>query len=224
MMLAYFSHLIILEGRGGYFTFVLLSPVIFYNIFHGRKVVWIFVACFVALGIMYSSPIVRHRMNQANQDLQHHLNSNSEDKWGEKYSDRLDRIYMWRWAIKLFGQHPLLGVGTGGYRQAILAAGGEAGMDHPHNNFLYIAVSFGTAGLFIFGWLFWVLLKEGWKGRNNAMGFFVMASSLVLLIGGLSETHILDSGGAFLLSVTTGLQSTLEDRTSGKECLEINGA
>ena len=226
LILAYFCHLIILESRGGYLTFILLSPIIFNNIFQGKRFIWILVACVIALGSMYSSPIVRHRMNQANQDLHHHLNSTGGDNWGEKYSKHMDRIYMWRWAIKLFGQNPLLGVGTGGYRQAVLSAGGNAAIDHPHSNFLYVAASFGMVGLFIFGWLFWVLLKTGWKNRENAIGFFVLAATLVLLVGGLTETHILDSGGAFLLAVTTGLQSSVEQRTPGKdsEVFEMRGA
>ena len=105
-----------------------------------------------------------------------------------------------------------MGVGTGGYHKSILLGGGEKGIAHPHNNFLYIAVSFGTVGLFVFGWLFWVLLKAGWQNREDPLGFFIMVSSLVILVGGLTDTHILDAGGAFLLSITAGLQSALLER------------
>jgi O-antigen ligase len=117
---------------------------------------------------------------------------------------------MWRWALTLFLDHPLVGVGTGCYRDAILSAGGEVAVDHPHNNLLYVASSYGMVGLVVFGWLFWTLLRIGWRNRDRTVGFFVLASCLVLLLGGMTDTHILDSGGAFLLSMTTGLTTGLQ--------------
>ena len=100
-------------------------------------------------------------------------------------------------------------MGTGGFERAILLEGGDKGTAHPHNNILHVAVSFGILGILIFGWLFWILLKAGWQHRQNALGFFVMGSSLVILFGGLTDTHILDEGGVFLLAMTTGLVSAL---------------
>lgn len=216
LMLIYFSHLIILEGRGGYLTLAILSPIIVYNIFYGKNFFGMTLSYALIIGIMFFSPIVQNRVNQTTEDLKHYYNSESDVKWGKKYSENIDRIYMWRWALDLIMKHPLTGVGTGGYRQAILDAGGEKGIDHPHNNFLYVAVSFGLPGLFAFCWLFWVLLKVSWRNRQSALGFFIMASSLVILVGGLTDTHILDAGGAFLLAITTGLLSALPKQDSSQ--------
>ncbi len=116
---------------------------------------------------------------------------------------------MWRWAIDLFVEHPLIGVGTGGYKQAILSGGGEKGIAHPHNNLLHMAVSYGIVGVVVFIWFFWVLLKNGWQNRGSVPGFFILSSGLVILVGGLTDTHILDAGGIFLLAVTTGFQAAL---------------
>jgi O-antigen ligase len=116
---------------------------------------------------------------------------------------------MWHWAAKLFRQHPLLGVGTGGYQQATLEAGGDVGVAHPHNNVLYVAVSYGLLGLGVFGWFFWVLLKTGWRNRHDLAGFFVLSATLVILIGGATDTHIIDAGGLSLLSMATGFLGNL---------------
>lgn len=224
LIIIYFSHLMILESRGAYFTFLVLSPLLYFNMIGRKRRMWIIPAYIFAAGILYTSPIVRDRVHSAGRDIQYHLNSNNHDSWGRHYSDRLDRIYMWRWAITLFSKNPLLGVGTGGYRQAIISAGGDARVDHPHNNFLYVAVSFGLVGLLLFGWLFWVLLKSGWTSRSEPIGFFVMASTLVFLVGGFTDTHILDSGGAFLLALTAGLQTALNKESRGDKIVESAGA
>jgi O-antigen ligase len=209
LILVYFAHLVILEGRGGYITFAFLSPIMVHNLTQGRHL-WVkFLVYPLAIGIMFSSPILRKRVTQATENLQLHLYAGGDFTSGKKYSENFDRVYMWRWAIALFMKHPFLGVGTGGYGQAILSEGGDKAIAHPHNNFLYMAVSFGMLGLFVIGWLFWVLLKKGWQKRHIPIGFFIMSSSLVILVGGLTDTHILDAGGAFLLAVATGLQSAI---------------
>ena len=212
LMLVYFIHLIILEGRGGYLTFALLSPIIIYNLLYGKRLHYTFLVYVIAMGIMLSSPIVHHRVSKVIEALQQHLNADGDVTTGKRYSKYIDRIYMWRWAIALFIKHPLIGVGTGGYQKAILLEGGDKGIAHPHNNILHMAVSFGILGLFVFGWLFWTLLKTGWQHRQSPPGFFILASSLVILTGGLTDTHILDAGGLFLLALTTGLLSLLPKR------------
>lgn len=219
----YFFHLIILEGRGGYLTLFVLLPIIVYNLTRGKKVLLKSLVFLLAIGIMLSSPILRNRITQTKKGLQNHFKAGQDVTRGKKYSEHLDRIYMWRWAIDLFLENPILGVGTGGYKQAILSKGGDKGIAHPHNNFLYMGASFGVVGLFVFGWLFWVLLKAGWKNRESPLGFFIISSTLVILVGGLTDTHMLDAGSAFLLAVTTGLLSALPGSNRQSFSGELDG-
>ena len=72
-----------------------------------------------------------------------------------------------------------------------------------------MAVSWGIVGILVWGWFFWVLLRAGWQHRDHIFGFFILSSVLVIMVGGMSNTHLLDSGGAFLLALTTGLASAL---------------
>lgn len=70
-------------------------------------------------------------------------------------SDTGARIGMAIWAMELFRDHPLLGVGGGSFRpaaQALLASQGvdpktQAVHDHAHNAILHIAATTGLAGL-----------------------------------------------------------------------------
>jgi O-antigen ligase len=201
----YFLQIIFLRGRGGYLSFLILSPLIICQFVKKTKiVVLIFI---MALIMMASSPVVRDRIHELITNFKTQKSNNAEIAKGIKYSGYVDRIYMWRWAGYLFLKSPIWGVGTGGYNKALLAAGGDREIAHPHNNILYVAVSFGVIGLIVYGWLFWVLLKIGWQHKENVTGFFILSSALVILVGGLVDTPILDAGGAFLLSMTVGFCS-----------------
>jgi O-antigen ligase len=211
LMLTYFCHLIILEGRGGYLTFALLSPIVIYNIFGRTYKGAIFLIYPLIIGIMLSSPIIRNRVSLSVQELKHHLNADPGSAWGKEYTIHQDRFYMWRGAIEIFMENPIFGVGTGGYGTALKERGKEEWpkIAHPHNNLLYVAVSFGIVGFLVFGWFFWVLLKGGWKHRKSPVGFFIFSSGLVILVGGIVDTPLLNADSSFLLAVVTGLLSAL---------------
>ena len=214
ILIIYFIHFVLLWSRGAYLTFILLSPMIAHNMLFGKRILFIFLAYVLLIGAMFASPVVQDRVRFSIKAAQSFFKEGGAFTSGKRYSPQIDRVYMWRWAFDLFRAHPLLGVGTGGYYKAILQKGGEEGIAHPHNNVLYVAVSYGVLGILVFGWFFWVLFKAGWQNRHHPLGFFILSSVLVLLVGGMTNTHILDSGGAFLLSVTAGLVSALPNRGS----------
>ena len=119
---------------------------------------------------------------------------------------------MWYWAAHIIRENPLLGVGTGGFNRATVEAGGEVGIDHPHNNILHMAVSYGAVGVGVLLWFFAVLLRSGWTHREDPVGFFILSGGLVIFVGGFLNTHILDSGPAFFLAALAGLQAAFIKR------------
>ena len=211
LMLTYFCHLIILEGRGGYLAFALLSPIVIYNIFGKTYKGAIFLIYPLVIGIMLSSPIIRNRVSLSVDQLKHHLKADSDSAWGKAYTIHQDRFYMWRGAIHIFMENPIFGVGTGGYGTALKEKGKEdwPKIAHPHNNLLYVAVSFGIVGLLVFGWFFYVLLKIGWHNRKSPIGFFVLSSGLIILVGGIADTPLLNADSSFFLAMVTGMLSAL---------------
>ena len=81
---------------------------------------------------------------------------------------------------------------------------------HPHNNILYMAVSFGLIGVFAILWFFWEIIKNAWRERDTPLGFFILSTALVIFFGGLVDTYIKDAGTLILLAVVTGLQNGLQ--------------
>lgn len=208
LMMFYFFHLNILEGRAGYLTFIMVSPLIAFNVLRKFNIFKILITCFLIIGLLCFSPIVRDRISLTAEQISYHLNANPETAWGREYSDKQDRFYMWYGAVQIFLDNPVSGTGTGGYQKVLKQRGkpDDPLIAHPHNDFLHMAVSFGIIGIFVFLWFFGEMIKNAWKQRSTPSGYFVLSAALVILAGGLFNTYLLDSGTVTLLAVVTGLQ------------------
>jgi O-antigen ligase len=208
LMALYFFHLIILEGRTGYLTFILLIPFLIKTLFRKLDLWKIALACLLILGAMYISPVVQKRVNLTVRQIKYHMTVAPDKAWGKEYTEHQDRFYMWMGAIEIFRKNPIIGVGTGGYPATLKAtrAPGDPFIAHPHNNILYMAVSYGVLGIFAFFWLFGEMMKNGWRQRDALAGHFVLCAALVLFLNGLFNTTVVDSGTLLLLSLAVGLQ------------------
>ncbi len=207
LMAVYFFHLVILFGRTGYLTFIVLSPLMVRNFFHRARIWMIAVVCILLMGAMFLSPVVRQRAALTVQTLKYHLSAGPDEAWGRKYSSHQDRFFMWHKAASLFCQHPLIGVGTGGFRSMVQETSppGTPLMVHPHNDILYMAVSYGIPGLLVFAWFFGTLLRAAWPRRDTVVGYFVLSATLVILFSGLFNAQILDAGMLFFLACVVGM-------------------
>jgi O-antigen ligase len=111
------------------------------------------VALFVCLlipSLFLNSSIVKDRINLGINEI-----SNVSAAY-EKETSMGSRIIAWKNAIELIKEHPLLGVGTGGYEPAFVdhvkdQKGQENFLHHdPHNQFLKILAELGLIGFLIF--------------------------------------------------------------------------
>lgn len=210
----YFFHLVILQSRASYVAFVLLVPLMGYSFFKTDKIVKTVALCLLIPGLMMLSPIVRERIDLSIQQLVYHFNTDDETAWGNRYSTQQDRFYMWNGALKIIKNHPLIGVGTGGYQTVLKAMDSDSTapmIAHPHNNFLYMAVSFGAVGVIVFLWFLVVTIGNGWRRRHTPQGYMLLSVILVMVASGLFNTQILDVGTAFLISLSVGLQASFHD-------------
>lgn len=213
LMTLYFFHLIIMEGRTGYLTFVILSPLLIKTLFKKLSAWKISLVSLLIVGAMLFSPIVRERIELTASQLKYHLTADPEKAWGKEYTVHQDRFYMWAGAIQLFLERPILGFGTGGYPASLKAARApdDPVIAHPHNNILHMAASYGVVGILVLFWLFGEMFRNGWKEKDTLIGHLVLTSALVLFVNGLFNTTILDAGTLYLLSVVVGLQRALPE-------------
>jgi O-antigen ligase len=211
LMILYFFHLVIMEGRAGYLTFVLVSPLIIKTLFTKiRAWKWALLSMLI-IGAMFFSPIFKQRVDLTFSQMKYHMTVKPDKGWGKEYTVHQDRFYMWRGAIQLFLRKPILGFGTGGYPEALKQIGppDDPIVAHPHNNILHMAVSFGLVGILVFVWLFGDIVTNGWKERDTLVGHLVLCTGLVIFIDGLFNTTVLDAGTLLLLCLAVGLQRTL---------------
>ncbi|MDM8539147.1 hypothetical protein QUF70_20530, partial [Desulfobacterales bacterium HSG17] len=91
----------------------------------------------------------------------------------------------------------------------------ESAVNHPHNNLLYMAVSFGMVGVIICLWLFWKMFIISWHNRGSPLGYFIFSICIVIFLGGLFDTLILNSGTSLLLPMGFGLLNHLGESKTG---------
>lgn len=107
------------------------------------------------------------------------------------------RLAWWQMSYHIWLQHPWLGVGTGGFPQAVLdwqAGHGAAPLHlvHPHNQYLLVMVRWGILGLFslLALFYFWIVagLSQSW--RNTSVLPLAGLTGIALLIHGLSSASL----------------------------------
>ncbi len=193
-------------GRSGYLAFAALSPVMLYNFFGKKHLVRIIAGTFVLLAVLLSSATVRDRVRLA----VHEVASYESNAEGSSDTAIGLRLHMWNGAVRIFLAHPLLGVGTGGYKKAMMQYKTDPRLPdlyHPHNSVLYMAANFGILGLLIFFWLLWVYFRKAMGVRESIIGFFILSYGLVVLIGGLTDIQIVSGSTAKLFAILTGIDT-----------------
>lgn len=204
---AYFFNLAIIPGRSGYLAFIFLSPVILLNILGKKKTIWALAASVILIAALFSSSMVQKRVKLAAKEVELYYQGHKNTSVGY-------RLYMWDGAVRIFLDHPIIGVGTGGYKNAMMKYKDKPDypdVDHPHNSFLYVAVTHGIVGLAVFLWLLFVYLKKGWRSRHSVTGFAVLSFGLVIIVGSLTDTQYLSTPSGSLFTLLLGLKTGTSD-------------
>ena len=206
IMLQYVATISFIGGRSGYIALIVLSPFIVYNIIGQRHIFKILVISVVAVSLLFTFPVVRSRFSKAKEDIMLYKQGNINTSIGL-------RFHMWGIALSEIKKNPFLGIGTAGFKKSWEVYKKDPSLpflSHPHNSFLYMAVSFGLSGLVVFCWLLFVMLKRGWENRNSALGFAVFAFTTVFIIGSLTDTQVLPFATAIALSLFAGVSGAID--------------
>ena len=202
LICAYFLSLSVVPGRIGYLAFAALSPLMLYNILGKKRLIGVAALTVLTVALLLSSSFVQDRIRLA-------VNEVRDYQHGNKVSSVGARLYMWDGAVRIFLENPIVGVGTGGYKNAMMKYKDDPSLEdpvHPHNSFLYLASSFGVVGLSAFLWLIAVFLLKGWRARHGIAGYSVLTFGLVLLIGGLTDTQFLSLATGAMFALLIGLE------------------
>jgi O-antigen ligase len=152
-LLAAGNVLLMVQGRTGYVVLVGLALLAFHMCYGWRGILAaIAVLCLVFPAAYKTSSSFHQRVDLA---------VSSVTQWnpkvavvGDPIGWRLEYFYH---TAEIIQEHPLMGVGTGGFVQAYRARTEQAGLDvppHPHNQYLFIMVQVGIVGLGLLLWLF----------------------------------------------------------------------
>ncbi|MCF6247895.1 MAG: O-antigen ligase family protein [Desulfobacula sp.] len=203
LLMAFLFYLTILRGRNGYFVLILVSPLIMHNLTFKIHFSFKLLFLFVLIGSLSLSPVVKLRVKTTINQLKR-IETIKEGQIDPLFI----RPFMYHSALKLIFQNPILGVGTGSLKYYTERKGHA--VDHPHNNILYMGVSFGIVGIISCLWLFWTMLKISWVNRGSPAGYFVFSICIVIFLGGVFDTLIINSGTSLLLPMGYGLLNHLD--------------
>lgn len=152
--------LLMVQGRTGYVVLAGLAIVVFHVYFGWRGMV----AAVMILSVMFSaayhvSTSFRDRVD---------LVATGVAQWNPQtatYDGVTERMEFFYHTIGIIQDHPLMGVGTGGFAQAYALRVQQRGLPvptHPHNQYLLVMVQVGVIGL---GLLFWLLGRQ-WRSAT----------------------------------------------------------
>lgn len=107
------------------------------------------------------------------------------------------RLYMWRGAVAIFNDNPIVGVGEGQYRKNVvdfyMVPGQGTAFDHAHSIVFHMLAVNGLVGflsmLLMFGSILWWNLKN-YLNNENIWSLAIFASTFTLLMQGLTEYNI----------------------------------
>jgi O-antigen ligase len=118
------------------------------------------------------------------------------------------RLEFYRNSLAIIAEHPLLGVGTGGFPLAYAAhvkGSGMAETRNPHNEYLHITVQLGVVGLAAMLYLFFVQWRQAPRLPTPVETHIARSLVLMIATGCLFNSLLLDHTEGLLYAWLTGL-------------------
>ena len=204
LIVAFIFHLAVLRGRAGYLFFIIICPIIANNLMYKFSFKIKIMVSLILVCSLLLSPVVRKVATYTFNNLK----MEKETILQEGVAVEFPRFFLVRESIQILKAHPFIGIGPGSFIEFTRAK--KNPWSHPHNNFLYMGTSFGVLGLAACFWLFWKMFTLSWQSRDTALGYFIFSTCIVLFLGGMLDTQILNTGTLLFLSLTYGMLNHLK--------------
>lgn len=196
------ANVFIVQGRTGYIVLATLLTYLFVHRFRWRGAVAALVL-FVLGGIVaqqFPDSALTSRVTQALTEMR---------SWESGRPDDTSMGLRMQWAatsLQIIKDHPLFGVGTGGFAHAYRAASPEGliATTNPHNQYLLTAAQLGLAGLLVLLALFWTLWRLS-KGLDAPERLLARGLLLAYAVGSLFNSLLFDHAEVRFFAWSMGL-------------------
>lgn len=202
VLLTSYQVLFINTGRTGYVVyFILMVLLLLQKISFKKAVPGILLLCGVMLTVYYVSPVLQERVNDLFSDIKfihHHQNENTSLGY---------RVQFHNFAKSLFMTHPVIGIGTGGFKYSasrdnpVPSWGNE--LTDPHSQYWLTLSEQGIIGLLFLLFFLWSLFITSFQlteTRPILVGILAAFSS-----SALTDTILCYSTAGFMLVVMSAL-------------------
>jgi O-antigen ligase len=211
------SNVLMVHGRTGYVVLAGLALLAFHMTFGWRGILAAIVALSISFSTAYQiSSSFHERVNLAVSGV---------TQWNPKVAVTNDpigwRLEYFYHTAEIIQDHPLIGVGTGGFVHAYRARTEQAGLDvppHPHNQYLFILAQVGIVGL---GLLIWLFVQQ-WRSTSLAddatHGLLAKGLVVTIAVGSFFNPFLVDHTEKLFYCLFSGLMysgtdSQPDDRT-----------
>jgi len=205
-MAFFFYGLVSGDGRSGLVSLLILLPMVIGNLFVRSNRRMILIGCLVGVTLVVMSPRVQKRIDAGINDIRLMQQDQHNTSLGYRYD-------MWRTALDVIVEYPVLGAGPNGFGKAWHRRHLTPEAVHfvePHNAFLFYAASFGLVGLASLLWLYAAMLWTGWRCRHSMEGSVVFAFSVICVAGSLTNTMFMGAVSLGWMMLFIGLQGSLQ--------------
>jgi len=204
-LLASFTTLMLLDSRTGYIIFILLLALFCWQKASLRGLAIATTIGISLLCLCYTlSPFARDAMHGVVQETQAYLD-------GREDSSTALRLSFAHKSLHIMREHPLTGLGTGGFtlpedhvKQGVFA-------DNPHNEFFNAGVQFGIIGILWLLAIFYFAWRLSFR-LDRRLNRWLQGIVLAIAIGSLGNSWLMDTteGHLFAFFVAIALGYTLE--------------
>jgi O-antigen ligase len=202
--LAFINGTLVIQGATGYLLFGALALYLGYGWRGWKGIGWATGAAAVVVLVLALIPgPFQHRITQIQLQI-------AEWQPGRSTVDSSIglRLDFYRNSLDIVREHPLIGVGTGGFPKAYAdRVRSSKGVEtrNPHNEYLHIAVQIGVTGLLALLYLFWTHWRTAPRLASPLEFHLARGLVLAVAIGCIFNSLLLDHTEGILYAWLTGL-------------------
>ena len=192
-------NMFITGGRAGQVGYFVVVIILFFQFFNKHFFRALFLST-LFLGIVLStayfgSQIFHDRVNKAVSEIQNYQNdkNTSTGLTGNSVGLRINYAIN---TFEIIKEHPLIGVGTGGYEKSYKIINDKNSPNaelhgHPHNMYLFEMVQFGLFGLISLLSILYFQVRFAWKETNMLRSKVGIALPLLFSVIMFSDSYLL---------------------------------